>query len=63
MLDVMRENEPGVENLAGGCEEVLAQASSCLMLLDPDDGEEELIKAVAVQLAKVRRMAETSNLR
>ena len=62
LLDLMHKNEAAVESLASGCEEVLQQASTTLMVLDPEVGEEELIKAVAVQLAKVRRMAETSNL-
>ena len=57
MLDRMRENEAKVQVLAAGCIEVLEHASLFLKILDPEVGEEELIKAVAAVLAWLRALA------
>jgi hypothetical protein len=55
LLNLMRENEAAVQSIALGCTELLENASYNLKILDPVVGEEELVKAVAVELAKVRR--------
>jgi hypothetical protein len=52
----MRQNEAAMEKVAAGCQQVLAHASSYLKILDPEVGDEELIKAVAVEQAKLRRL-------
>jgi len=62
LLDGMRENETAVKTSTDAFESTLNLASSYLKVLDPEVGEEELIEAVAVELAKVRRMAELSEL-
>ena len=54
LLDLMRENEAAVENMASGCKEHLVRASSDLKILDPEVGDKELIKAVADQVAKLQ---------
>jgi hypothetical protein len=53
----MRKNEARVQNIAFQCEIMLGLASSCLKILDPEVGEEELIKAVAAELAKLHNGA------
>jgi len=55
LLDLMRENEAAVQETTAACEEVLADASSNLKILDPEVGEKELVQSVAVELAKLRR--------
>jgi len=57
LLNLMRENEARVQKFATGCAAVLGQASSHLTVLDPEVGEEELIEAVAAQLAKLRALS------
>ena len=54
LLDLMRDDESGVQTLAAGCAAVLQSATNILDILDPEVGEEELIQAVAAALAKVR---------
>ena len=54
LLDMMRENEARVQEMATGCAQLLALASMHLKVLDPEVGEEELIEAVAKELAKLR---------
>ena len=49
----MREDEAAVQKLAFACAAVLKLASQVLSILDPEVGEEELIKAVAAALAKL----------
>ena len=59
MLNMLRENEGAVQEDLLNCKQVLEQAGKDLTLLDPELGEEELIKSVAAELAKVTaRMAE-----
>ena len=53
LLDLIRENETGVQTMATGCAQILKNARHLLTILDPEVGEEELIKAVAAQLAKL----------
>jgi hypothetical protein len=55
LLDLLRENQAAVQNVAFECGNVLEQASAGLQILDPGVGEEKLVKAVAVELAKLRR--------
>jgi hypothetical protein len=52
----MRENEARVEELAAVLEAVLERASEDLTILNPEDGEEELIQAVAAELARLRAL-------
>ena len=59
MLNLLHENEAVGQQDLLNCKHVLEQASKDLTLLDPELGEEELIKSVAAELAKVTaRMAE-----
>ena len=54
LLDLMREDEARVHDLAVGLALCLDSASQQLTILDPEVGEEELIQAVAAALAKLR---------
>ena len=54
LLDLMRENETRVQEMAAPCAGVLKHASLELTVLDPEVGEEELVQAVAAALAKLR---------
>ena len=54
LLDLLRENEARVQICAAQCAAVLEHASDHLTILDPEVGEEELIKAVAAALARLR---------
>jgi len=53
MLDLVRENEGAVQDQAVQCKSILLAASLLIKVLDPETGEEELVKAVAVELAKM----------
>jgi len=53
LLDLMRDNEACVRKLAAMFAEVLESASQHLTILDPEVGEEELIKAVAAEQARL----------
>jgi len=46
-LDLLRQNQTAAQNEAAVCAEVLKQTSFVLQCLDPEGGDEELIKAVA----------------
>ena len=46
LLELMRENEAAVQDLASPCQFLLHQASAHLKILDPELGDEELIKSV-----------------
>jgi hypothetical protein len=50
----MHENEARVHTCAAACQQLLESTSQYLTILDPEVGEEELIKAVAATLAKLR---------
>ena len=55
LLDLMRENEAAVKNLAAACFDMLSHASKKLTILDPVvGGEEEISHAVAAALANLR---------
>ena len=51
LLDLLRDNEAVVKEVSAGCKEVLRKARVHLKILDPEHGEAELIKSVAVELA------------
>jgi len=53
LLDLMRENEAKVQVMAAACQDLLGQARRHLKILDPEVGEEELIKAVEAAQAKL----------
>ena len=53
LLDLMRENEAAVKDIPTQCRAVLQQASVHLKMLDPEHGEEELIKSVVAEMAKL----------
>jgi hypothetical protein len=54
LLDLMRENETRVQQMARPCASMLEQARQHLTILDPEVGEEELVQAVAAALANLR---------
>ena len=61
MLDHVRENGAEVQANLVPCQGLLQEASKHLQILDPEVGEEELVKSVAAELAKVAaRMTEES---
>jgi len=53
----MRQNEGGVQKWDAPCRELLSVASQQLTILDPEVGEEELIKAVAAKVEKLRELS------
>ena len=57
LIDLMRENEASVQKWAAGCAAALKRASLQLTILDPEVGEEELIKAVAAKVEKLRELS------
>jgi hypothetical protein len=54
LLDLVRENEARVQDLAALSADQLEWASEHLRILDPEGGEEELIKAVTAAVARLR---------
>jgi len=52
LLDLMRENDARVQGMAAACAQLLEH--SHLKVLDPEVGDQELIKAVAEAWAKLR---------
>ena len=56
LLDLMRENETSVQQMPAACAQMLQHASQHLTILDPEVGEEELVKAVAAELARLRAL-------
>ena len=54
LLDLIRENETRVQEMAATCATLLELARQHLTILDPEVGEEELIQAVAAALAHLR---------
>ena len=55
LLDVLRENEADARVLTVAFQQVLADASERLNILDPELGNKELIESVAAERAKLRR--------
>jgi len=53
LLDLVRENGALVEDNLVVCQNLLLQATFDLQILDPELGEEELVKSVAAELARV----------
>ena len=53
LLDLVRENGAGVQDHLTQCQGLLRRVSKHLRILDLELGEEELVKFVAAQLAKV----------
>jgi len=56
LLDLMRENEARLQNVPAVSIILLERESVCLNILDPLVGEEELIKAVAAELVRLRAL-------
>ena len=54
LLDLMRQNKTAVQEMLPACQIILQKASSCLKVLDPETGEEALVKLVAVEMANLR---------
>ena len=57
LLDLLRENEAAVQDELKTLQYLLRLATSKLKILDPVSGEEELIKSMAAEVAKLREMA------
>ena len=55
MLDLLRENQTALQEMRGTCEQLVFESSQCLKILDPKRGDKELVKAVAVEVAKLSR--------
>ena len=47
LLDLMRDNEAAVQDMSTQCRSVLSEVRVHLKILDPEHGEEALIKSVA----------------
>ena len=54
LLDLMRESETRMQEMAAPCARVLELASKQLTIVNPEIGEEELIQAMAAALANLR---------
>jgi hypothetical protein len=52
-LELMRDNEAAVLAMSDQCRDFLLETSVSLKILNPEHGEEELIKLVAAELAKL----------
>jgi hypothetical protein len=63
LLDLMCENGALVQDTPVQCQGLLQQASKHLQILDPELGEEELIKSMAAELAKVTALIARSSQR
>ena len=63
LLDLIRENEGEVQENLGKCKNMLKEASKDLKILDPELGEEELVKSVAAELARVTALIARSSQR
>jgi hypothetical protein len=63
LLDLMRENGASVQENLMHCQNLLQQATRSLKVLDPEFGEEELVKSVAAELAKVTALIARSSQR
>ena len=57
LLDQMRENEAAVQRSASMCATELELANEHLMVLDPEVGEQDLIKAVAAEVARLHALS------
>ena len=61
LLDLLREDEANVHYLRA-FQELLSNASLQLKILDPELGEEELIKSMAAKVAEFREKVDTTEL-
>ena len=55
LLDLLRDNEAVTEHHVSEWQFILQHASSHLKILDPEHGEEELVKSIEVARAKLLR--------
>ena len=55
LLDLLHKNETAVQGMHVDCREQLDDARTTLKILDPQLGEEKLIKAVEGELVKLRK--------
>ena len=53
LLDLMRENKASVQANLAHCQNLLQHATFYLKILDPELGEEELVKSVSAELARM----------
>jgi hypothetical protein len=53
LLNLVRDNEATIGNVSTWCGHILDHAREHLTILDPDVGDEELIKAVATELTRL----------
>jgi hypothetical protein len=63
LLDLLRENGDAVQADLAHCRRLLLQATRSLKILDPELGEEELVKSVAAELVKVTALIAGSSQR
>ena len=56
LLDLMSENGVAVQENLLHCRSLLGKASTHLQILDQEQGEQELVKSVAAELAKVKAL-------
>jgi hypothetical protein len=59
----MHENETAVQEIQAACHHLLSEASARLKVLDPELGEQELIKLVAAELARLAPNSQTGAAR
>jgi len=53
LLGLMRDNEAAVQDMSNRCQKLLLQAFLDLKILDSEHGEEDLMKSMAAELAKL----------
>ena len=53
LLDLVRKNQAAARDILDPLQAVLGEARSYLKILDPLLGDQELVKSVAVELAKL----------
>ena len=63
MIDLLSENGAEVQVNLGQCKSLLEQASWNLKILDPELGEQELVKSVAAEQAKLVALIAENNQR
>ena len=57
LLSLLRENKAAVQAILDECQDLMKDASLNLKVLDPEVGDEELIKFVAAEVANLHAMA------
>ena len=63
LLDLLSENGASVQINLLQCKCLLLKASRHLQILDPEQGEEDLIKSVAAEMAKLTSMISENSQR